>query len=742
MIMPETTATEAATETQPCAGNDTRLLARDFELLAQPFAEAIAGLFPEGLTLDFPAGMEEVEELVEGSTVQEEKSFLLPLILAEKIDEAGEVHESRVYLRLRTQDSTLAERISSEWLEAQAGPVLHLLSLLRPAFIDCASGLYNLRALASALGPDQQHQEHSTLYFLHLGCAKKNISETLRNCTEAAALLHQHLDAALFSCGFGLFAALLPEQNAKSAGSARLLQRRLRQEGLSRVQILHLGAEQAAAIFSEGGLAGFQEYLANMDKQGPFGIFSVSRVSERRTERFRLARSDTFRHLQQQWRGQKVFSLVFFRLEGESAEHGRLINLELPASSAPPALKQEAELLPADERTLVCILPGLSPVEAADKARRIRAHLHEALPGASIATGIAGWPCLDYVKKYIPANGLKALLHASLLGLGEEVVFDHLSLNVSGDFFFEEGDYHQAIREYRRGLLLKPDDVNLLNSLGVTLAAYGREHRAAACFRQALSLEAENHMALANLGYILLRQGKNHEALHCLEQAYSTFPVAETLPRELLKPLVQLQLEQGRYEEALQALTRWAASAPVEQDALYQRFLGLALEGSGKTGEALVAFEQALKLSPQDAVSLGHLGGLYQLSGEGQELGLHLCRQAIRLERNDSSLWRILAWSHFTQGNVAAAAEALRHCLRLNRLDARALWLGAQIALQKKNEKEARYWLNRALKLHTISEEQKEQLHRNLAELAELARPTAGETASAGRLSPARTTGR
>lgn len=677
--------------------NDAQLCAADFHFLGPAFAAAISFLFPEGLELDFPATVEE------GSIPEEHgHSLVLPLLLAD---------ESEVLLRLSTQDSTLAEKISTEWLEEQASLVLHILSLQRPGFIDCATGLYNLRALAQAL-----RQRGSAFFLVHLGCTKKNISDTLKSCSEAAALLKQHMDAAFFSCGYGLFAALRREEDQHSAKrSARLLQRRLRQEGLSPVQIVHLEAEQACALFTESGLAGFQEYLAHVDKQGPFGVFSATGVSERRTERFRLARNDTFRRLQQKWRGQKTFSLALFRLEEGSEGQGVIFSPELLAS---PALTGQGAIGLADARTLVCFFAGAAPHGAAEKAKSIRAHLQEALPGASIATGIAGWPCLDYAKKYIPANGLKALLHASLLGPGQEVIFDQLSLNVSGDSYFEEGDYHQAIREYRRGLALKPDDVNLLNSLGVTLAAYGQEHRAAACFRQALSLEAENHMALANLGYILLRRGKSKEALHCLEQAYSAFPLAEALPRELLRPLVELKLAQGQYDEALLVLKRWAESSNVNEDALYHRHLGLALEGCAQTEEAMHAFEQALKLAPQDAISLGHLGGLYQLSGEGFDLGLHFCQQAIRLERNDASLWRILAKSHLLHGNLEAASEASSQCLRLNRADAAAMLLNAQIALQKKKDKEARYWLNRALKLHTITEELKEQVTRTLADLA------------------------
>ncbi len=714
---------KSATEPDRCAGSDARLCARDFQLLARPFADAVSCFFPDGLKLDFLTS-----EKDDADAEQPGHSFLLPLVLTD---------ETQVNLRLSTQDSGLAERVSTDWLEEQAAPVLHLLALLRPAFIDCPTGLYNLHALAPAL-----HLYQGAFFLLHLGCIKKEISETLRSCSEAAALLQQHMDAALFSCGFGLFAALRPEKDAKSADrSARLLQRRLRQEGLSRVQILHLEAQQAYNIFIESGLAGFQEHLANVDKQGPFGILSASGVSERRTERFRLVKNETFRQLQQKWRGQKTFSLVFFRLDNLPDEQTSPFSTEGLEQQVSATLAQQGEIWLADAHTLVCFLAGLQPHEAAPKAKLIRKHLQDALPGASFAIGIAGWPCLDYAKKYIPANGLKALLHASLLGPGQEVIFDQLSLNVSGDSYFEEGDYHQAIREYRRGLLLKPDDVNLLNSLGVTFAAYGQEHRAAACFRQALNLEQKNHMALANLGYTLLRQGKSHEALGCLEQAYSAFPADEALPKELLRPLVELKLKQDQYDQALLVLKQWAASVVVDKDALYQRHLGLALEGCGKIEEAMRAFEQALKLSPKDAISLGHLGGLYQVSGEGQDLGLHFCKQAIRLERNDASLWRILAQSLLTHGNFEAAAEAIRQCLRLNRLDARAMWLGAQIYLKKKNEKEARYWLNRALKLHTISKKLKEQIIRTLADPAIFGRLASGKAKSSARSPAPRRTG-
>ncbi|NLZ17610.1 MAG: tetratricopeptide repeat protein [Desulfobulbaceae bacterium] len=684
---------------------DRQLCAADFGLLARPFIEAISILFPSELHLDFLADDA-------GIAVAEEsgRTLYLPLPLTDG---------SRPLLRLHSPDTTVTEPISTKWMEEQTNAILHILTLLRPGFIDCASGFYNLRALEYAL-----NLEHGVFFMLHLGCVKKNIIDTLHVCAAAAAVLRHNMDAAFFSCGFGLFAALCKEEDFASARrSARLLQRRLRQEGINRAQILYLGVRQAKAIFAESGLAGFQEYFAEVDKQGPFGVLCASGASEQRCERFRLANGDVFRLLQQKWRGEAVFSLAIFRLESsQDARHTDAFDhacedafrAELPLQ----ALRQHGECWLIDPHTLVCFFSGLKPQDVLKKANIMRSTIQHGLPHSSIAVGIAGWPFLNYAKKHIPANCLKALLHASLLGPGQQVVFDHLSLNVSGDSYFEEGDYHHAIREYRRGLQLQPDNVNLLNSLGVTLAAYGQKHQAATCFRKALALEAENHMALANLGYILLHTGKHDEAFFCLEQAYAAFPTTETMPRELLQSLVRLCLEREQFRQALDILEKYAATSAAGNDALYYRQLGLALEGCGDTDKAMRAFEQALKLAPQDAISMGHLGGLYQKSGEGDDLGLHFCEQAIRLERNSPSLWRILGSSYFKQGNLGAAAEAAEHCLRLKHTDAEAMWLAAQICLQKKNTKQARYWLNRASKLHTINNECKDAITRALATVA------------------------
>ena len=134
---------------------------------------------------------------------------------------------------------------------------------------------------------------------------------------------------------------------------------------------------------------------------------------------------------------------------------------------------------------------------------------------------------------------------------------------------------------------------------------------------------------------------------------------------------------------------------------------------------------------------MAHLGELYRLNGEGRELGLHLCQQAVRLKRDDAELWRMLGDSYLDVGNLDAAAQAIEESLSLAPADAQGMWLAAQIYLQKKNIRRARYWLNRARKLHTISGKFGEAVAKALAGLHE-AQEAANKAARASKAKAAK----
>ena len=65
--------------------------------------------------------------------------------------------------------------------------------------------------------------------------------------------------------------------------------------------------------------------------------------------------------------------------------------------------------------------------------------------GFSLSAGISEYPFKRYAKTEIVRNCQKAILHAEFFGYGSVVVFDAVSLNISGDIYYGEGDLAGAV---------------------------------------------------------------------------------------------------------------------------------------------------------------------------------------------------------------------------------------------------------------------------------------------------------
>ena len=67
-----------------------------------------------------------------------------------------------------------------------------------------------------------------------------------------------------------------------------------------------------------------------------------------------------------------------------------------------------------------------------------------------------------------------------------------MSLNVSGDRFYSRGDLGSAVEEYRQALLVDPENINIINSLGACYGQMERLDEAAGLFEKAVKLAPED----------------------------------------------------------------------------------------------------------------------------------------------------------------------------------------------------------------------------------------------------------
>lgn len=269
-----------------------------------------------------------------------------------------------------------------------------------------------------------------------------------------------------------------------------------------------------------------------------------------------------------------------------------------------------------------CFFPKKDSVSSLEFAKKINNRL-TADKNETVSIGIASYPTLNFNKDQIIKNAEKALDHASFFGPGSTVVFDAVSLNISGDILYQDGNIEGAVKEFETALLLDPSNVNVHNSLGVCYGILGDYKKALEEFKQAVRLDPDEIMSLYNLGLVHMLTGDKDKALKCFldagEKDENIFEVALQTGK--------VYMEMGQLDIAKEFLEKAVKLQP-EAGQVY-RYLGECYTALNITDEAIAAYKKAIRQNPNDAESLSALGYLFDLLGENPEITTIFCQQSI-----------------------------------------------------------------------------------------------------------------
>jgi tetratricopeptide (TPR) repeat protein len=166
------------------------------------------------------------------------------------------------------------------------------------------------------------------------------------------------------------------------------------------------------------------------------------------------------------------------------------------------------------------------------------------------------------------------------------------ALNGLGLSLAAQGQARQAIREFKAALRLDPSFSAARVNLGVALANRGEIPAAMAEYRAALQIETNNVAARINLAKLLASQGNSEQAMVLFREALEIRPEEPMANFYLANVLVA----QGRQAEAL---AHYQAAIRAKPDFADAR-LNLAME-SARTGnftEALAQFAELVRLQP------------------------------------------------------------------------------------------------------------------------------------------------
>jgi len=273
--------------------------------------------------------------------------------------------------------------------------------------------------------------------------------------------------------------------------------------------------------------------------------------------------------------------------------------------------------------------------------------------GMTVAVGLAAFPFLTCTKAEIVENCRKALDHALMLPAPMVAMFDSVSLNVSADRHFAQGDLYAAVEEYKHSLLADSDNLLAANSLGVCYARLGRSEQALGLFEQVAAKDPESHMAAYNLGTTCQRLGEFERARKAFERCLELKPGhVYSLIR-----LGQLNEREGDLPTAGEFYLR--ASESKIGRILTMRHLARLDLAEGRYEEARENLHQALILNPYDALAVHLMAKLYLEAGEDPEIAETLARQSVTLKPDKAHYWRLLSQALEACGKPEEARKAL-----------------------------------------------------------------------------------
>lgn len=305
---------------------------------------------------------------------------------------------------------------------------------------------------------------------------------------------------------------------------------------------------------------------------------------------------------------------------------------------------------PIDRENFACFLPLPDDTASASRSPQLAAALEKLQP-ATFSIGCAGYPLVDYQREEMLANAFKALDHAAFFGPGAVVDFDAVSLNISGDRFYQQGDLNQAMDEFNRALVLDPENVNVHNSLGVCYGVLGAYEKAVKIFQAAADLAPDDLMPVYNIGLAQLLIGDKEAALESFLAAAEKDPQA-------FEPALQtgrVYFENGKTKKARSHLEK--ATAINAESASAQRYLGLCYLELKKDAAAVAALKKAVQLNPNDARALSALGYLLDRQGENLDVTTIFCQQSVEIAP-ENGLFR------YRLGQLLVKKGALEEALR------------------------------------------------------------------------------
>lgn len=597
-------------------------------------------------------------------------------------------------------DPHVVRRFGDDWLAEIRSSLVAELTLLKQARVDIETGLLNscnLHYLLENIPVSSQ----PGMVLVSLTPKRGNSLYAIQHVRRVATLLESFIpsNTPLHHLGQSIF-AFVPTQSDDQFLSriSMSLIHYLKKERLSQVHVGYSRGEllsdcDRAVSFRSRILDEAWQALEAAAARGPFSFCSYESLAY--PDHYLLKRPDEslFIYFRKAWRNSRRFCLVRF----------------IPCGIV--SVQELQDFLSAQgyefSKTMAnCLYLYLDDLSGDDGQKKVEEILlsfqkNRSIEEPQFSAGIGVYPFGKFNRSDVILNSRKACAHGEFLNAGSVVVFDAVSLNVSGDIYYAEGDLKKAVKEYKTGLLCSPNDINLLNSLGVAYIFLQQINKAEECFFKVLALDSENFMALYNCGLAAEQRGHKNDALRFFRSAMNVYSdeASDDILEELKFILGRLYCENREYKQCLRYLPEPSDSlVSKNRSGQLYRLTGIALCGIGEQKKGVAMLQRSLRINKYDAEALSVLGEQYRLNGKEEDVALSFCQKSVELEPENMSFLLRLTRVQLACKKFEEAKANLRILIKHKKLYSQAAVLMEQYYDLIGNSRRKIYWQRKNIK--------------------------------------------
>ncbi|MGL1932971.1 MAG: tetratricopeptide repeat protein [Desulfotalea sp.] len=555
------------------------------------------------------------------------------------------VDDGAILVLLDGLDEDLLGKMDNDWLQSEISLIKRDLLSFKGEYLDPLTGILNSKMLLRVA-----ESEELNLMLVEI-TPKGSLHTFFENQLSLSiqVLKSLNIEGRFYYVGHLLFAITLDNNSNVENISHKILQEFRK----SQVKRLHIGSSSTIG-FNGNALDNAWSALKETRKRGNFSFCAYSSLVNLKEHPLYGLEDLLKSQINQNLLKYKSFSVVIFKCSGDIKS--LLVDL---------SIKYRDYNFFTDNIDILCVLPNSDQ----DETKRWADNIIFSVKGhTKISAGISYYPNKSFSKLEVLSQARKALQHTLFYGECTSTIVDALTLNISGDIYYGEGNILNAIKEYRAAVAFNPLNINALNSLGVAYAMNGNR-KGMEYFERVLELDECNFLAFYNKGVVYEGLRDFEQALYYYEQALKYKSELGLSASNIKVKDLELQLgimaaKIGKWNLCLDLLLPFTLNIKTTPEIAH--YVGLSYGECGEVKEGVRWLQNAMGDPLLDPKTYSFLGYYYYLLDEGVEVAKSLCLKAISLEPQNKEFKDNMTKILLSNGEFDQADELMRETYSRN----------------------------------------------------------------------------